>query len=481
MTYVSDIVGNSEVEKWFCQMFNEGSCSVFIGSQTGSGKSYFIAHTLGDFCSENHQNILLITNRRLLKMQVENYLAECKRQNIEVVNYQKVESMGTTAYYYLSNYDVIVCDEAHYLFSDASFNRYTDTLLDILRETPKGKVCIFMTATPDILLYYRHEFNFVYYLPADYSYIENVYFFREDKSISNLLEGNNKILYFCRSAKRAANNCRKYKDSKYICSESNVKYGKRSSKRELQNIVFEDKFSSKILFATKVLDNGVNIKDKDLETIIIDTIDPINLIQCLGRRRRLGKNDKINVYIKIYDRGEISYQFGYFKRRVEIAQELIKLGKAKFLEKYSKKKLDDIIDNDMTINRAKYISYKYYIDLYQSWLQGDAEVEFMKYMCNKLGKNFRSDMILEVIDQKKKILNVLKKYLNREMNASVKNELRREVWSTITIDVKTNGRDQGLKNTNNLFEELDIGYKIVSLVRKNNNKQSERYWKIVGR
>lgn len=51
-----------------------------------------------------------------------------------------------------------------------------------------------------------------------------------------------------------------------------------------------------MLFTTKVLDNGVNLKDKAIKHIIIEQTDMVEFMQCLGRKRVQSPDDIITLY-----------------------------------------------------------------------------------------------------------------------------------------------------------------------------------------
>lgn len=108
------------------------------------------------------KKIIIFSNRTILHDQISNEISD---KEISVINYQNLESHfeGTriakmekaaldSLIEYLAVYDYIVLDEAHYIYQDATFNRYTDVILKAIQNLKSTKTIIMMTATADILL-----------------------------------------------------------------------------------------------------------------------------------------------------------------------------------------------------------------------------------------------------------------------------------------------------------------------------------------
>ena len=475
MKYLGDIISDKDMSSWRGVLKQNGSCKILISSQTGSGKSYFIKNILAN---KFNDKILMVTNRNILRQQVNAELDISGNKNINTINYQGLEFISLNNGSLFSGYNIIVFDEAHYLFSDSIFNRNTDLLLNFLKNPPKNKICIFISATPDIILYYCNNFDFVYNLESDYNYIDNLYFFNKEESYDDILKSikdGEKCLCFCSSAREAYEKSLKYKDAEFICSENNKKYYMNSSIRERKNLINYDKFNCKILFTTKVLDNGVNIKDDNLKHIIIDMVDPIILIQCLGRKRILNCKDKINLYIKNHDSRSLAATSIKFANKLNLVDELEQIGKYNFIKKYKKKNFDDIIDNDITINYAKYYTYKYYKDLYYNMKCDSDGMGYIKYICNKLNFPINNIIIIEQQREKKLIQEVIKKYFGKKMFFNEQEKFKQDFFDCILVGKKTDYRKKGIRSVNGVLKELKLNYIMKSKVTSV-NKQSLRYW-----
>ena len=102
-----------------------------------------------------------------------------------------------------------------------------------------------------------------------------------------------------------------YPDTIFI--DSGSKYRKKTTpeKKVWNQIAQEEKFSQKILITTKVLDNGVNIKDTNLRHIVIQDLEQTTFLQMLGRKRFLNENEteRVFVYLRNISEGTICKHF----------------------------------------------------------------------------------------------------------------------------------------------------------------------------
>lgn len=80
---------------------------------------------------------------------------------------------------------------------------------------------------------------------------------------------------------------REYPDSEYLNS------GNKDESLAFRQITQNACFGCQMLFTTKVLDNGVNLKDKAIKHIIIEQTDMVEFMQCLGRKRVQSPDDTI--------------------------------------------------------------------------------------------------------------------------------------------------------------------------------------------
>lgn len=302
MQTISDIITEDDLNRW------QKGDMVLIDAPTGSGKSYFIMNGLYKHCKKNNKKVLFLTNRDLLKDQfISSLIAEGKKDVISILNYQKLENAiinhepNTLD---MSKYDYVIADECHYFFTDALFNRNTDLIIEFFAEYHKS-ILILLSATSLLTRGYlqfkgRLKDENIYSIKENYSYIDDFYFYKSDKVIEKLLlnlpDGEKSI--YISGAEKAYDISRKLLDACFICSKWNGEYKKYIDQDTYDCIKTQEKFNCKVLCGTTVLDNGINIKDKTVKHVIIDVLDLNILKQCLGRKRILGSDDTLNVYIK---------------------------------------------------------------------------------------------------------------------------------------------------------------------------------------
>lgn len=192
------------------------------------------------------------------------------------------------------NFDYIIIDEAHYLFQDALFNRNTEIMLDMVEQLQKSKVIILMSATADLLKkHFVGRIKKTYHVSADYSYIKAVYCYTTPDSVNKILNEvppGEKVVMFGDNKKRLRTLQREYPNSEYLNS------GNKDESLAFRQITQNECFGCQMLFTTKVLDNGVNLKDKAIKHIIIEQTDMVEFMQCLGRKRVQSPDDAITLY-----------------------------------------------------------------------------------------------------------------------------------------------------------------------------------------
>ena len=128
-----------------------------IGAECGAGKTTWVEEILIPHCIKNDKTILLLIHRKSLRNQVLNSLKniDCCLDNVEIMLYQEVEQQ-LLINRFANNYDFIVCDEIHYLVTDASFNRNTEVVFDMLNKKSRS-INILLTGTPNPLAFCKWD------------------------------------------------------------------------------------------------------------------------------------------------------------------------------------------------------------------------------------------------------------------------------------------------------------------------------------
>lgn len=332
MKYLKDLVGD-EYRNW-------GERKVFISAPTGIGKSTFILKTLLPYVMTKRQKMLILCNRKLLREQYwkdivmcfENY--ESLRLSVDVKTYQDIAIAVREAQSFheamFKDYDVICCDECHYFYADSDFNPYgTYALLQAIVYCGIGKQMIFLSATmdevkpllretikkaveyhdkkhPKTKLCYEHgdilEYRYDYL--EDYDRFHCIGVSDMNSLFDRLLESPNKSLVFIDSkddAEKYAKYCTdKTKEPVVTLYSDNM--DKKEKQTLIKKMVNAHKLEPKILITTAVLDNGVSIKDPDVQNVAIITDSKISFLQMLGRIRP-GYCEKVKLFFVLREAG----------------------------------------------------------------------------------------------------------------------------------------------------------------------------------
>lgn len=301
---VSDLISKDEIMTW-----QKGDI-VTIKAGTGAGKSYFIKNSLYEVAKANNQKILMLIHRRNCVDQFQEEIERDEKTDvIDIRTYQSIEHVERQGEIFdLSHYDYIVSDEWHYFFHESRLGGFTDMSLDAILNS-KESIRIFMSATGDKMNRYltgeRHK-NLEaksYEIPNSYNFIEKLRFYKDRDTVESFIEDcikhKRKSMFFFYSATEAYELHKKYEEhSLFNCSPHNEKYGKYVDTEKIDSMLKNERFESLLIFTTTAMDSGVNIHDDEVKDIFIHGISDIDtLIQCIGRKR-LKKNERINLTVK---------------------------------------------------------------------------------------------------------------------------------------------------------------------------------------
>lgn len=310
---------------------------IFIESPTGTGKSSFVLDKLFPFAAEKNYNILYLANRSALNQQIRNAVArklkvkeKIKKDEatfylpesfccLTVINYQAISLDSTALETFLSDYAYIVFDEAHFFVEDSLFNAKTGLLLKSVLDASPDAVWIFLSATLDgseeLLLaaadkiqpnnlidanlnklvlrdhriVYKNNYQSAVYTPSFFRGIDDL------MPVINRTVGE-KWLIFVSSIQRGKalqQRIKKETGRKAVFLSSENKAGKR-----WEMLSAEERYDEDVLIATKVLDNGVNIRDEDVRQIVIPFCDRTEFMQMLGRRRT-HEGERVCLYVEV--------------------------------------------------------------------------------------------------------------------------------------------------------------------------------------
>ncbi|MEQ2427844.1 DEAD/DEAH box helicase [Enterocloster hominis (ex Hitch et al. 2024)] len=303
-----------------------------ISAQTGAGKSTLILEQLLPLAMERKKYVAIIVPREALATQYKKEIAKqyCPEQlkiytdkgiskvskwgPVNIFTFQSLRSYSKQQDLLRNKniYDAVVIDEVHAFVADAAFNSLTAEILEFLvvnfaSDTKR----IYLTATWDIALYeilmlerklrevsplQDSKTTIAYRFKSDYSYLALKFFQKQDTIIELLkrIPGDEKALIFVNSKKQGLE-VKKSLGSQATFVDAESKRGEEAD--TYAELINGQTFSSKYLCATRWLDVGVNIKEEEVKHIVCFQFFKEEIIQMLGRRRVVSKQQRVNLYM----------------------------------------------------------------------------------------------------------------------------------------------------------------------------------------
>ena len=352
------------------------SCCVF------SNRALLKEQIQSEFVKSQNQNISInsycyqVIGDILKKFEYQyEFLKKCKTYGLDYVNRltkeeildsddELVELTYNSTLFFLNNKinkcTRIILDECHYFTSDSRFNENTFKEFEYLfKHTQATK--IYFSATPETFIsalkkYFEtnstelEEYNtkIIAINPLE-SKIKNLieinsekyniefisYNQREDFLDNQIKQSNqaNKLLYFTSDKLFGFAMCNRANGSSYhkefskggsiiysiASKDEGIKFGHYIDYNQRHNIKANNVFDTDVLVATKVLENGINIKDDNLKRIVIDYVELDSVIQMIGRVRvkKRETDEPIKVYIIIPSIKELTRRINEKNRLLE--------------------------------------------------------------------------------------------------------------------------------------------------------------------
>lgn len=265
------------------------------------------------------------------------------KRNIMVISYQaaalKLLNGDQRFYEFLRNVRFAVFDEVHYLIDDVAFNKGVNIISDyLLVQNTYMPIAtkIFMSGTMDeVFLYlqklssaywideksyihkicrsncspdgedlgcklnnqnYNAQVNSILVLPTDYSYVVPKTYNDYTDIILAIGKSKDKWLIFVMSIDDGHELLKKLNEI-YGSGIAAFIYASGKRSKEYNALVRDEQFSAKVLIATTVIYNGVNIKDNELRNIVLPLTTLPIAKQLIGRKRiNVLAPEKVNVY-----------------------------------------------------------------------------------------------------------------------------------------------------------------------------------------
>lgn len=309
--------------------FKRGALLVKAG--TGAGKTRAVLETIVPFALKEAKQVCFVSSRAAIGVQFKKSLAKALEQEemlndytpsglrrlsqigpVRVLTYHSLWSAICKGEEWLKKNDILVFDEIHALTLDATFVSFTGPLLQKIPVIFSGAARIYLTATPapvmDSLLQAEGNWRLVVWCwPVDYRAF-NLHFYQGPNDIVerlNALPNGEKALVFVPSILKGKT---MMKDVAKSCALITAKT-KEDEPEAWNRLLSTQTLEEQVTFATTTLDAGVSLTDPALKHIFCFGLNSAAVIQQAGRKR-LKKNERLNVYVWSPTRGELSrYQY----------------------------------------------------------------------------------------------------------------------------------------------------------------------------
>lgn len=466
-TKFNDVLTSEIIETW------DGN-NVILNGATGSGKTYFVENNLHEYAKKNCRTILFLCNRKALYEEISLRKEKLRLHNIEVMLYQTLQEQIKNGDI-IQEYNYIVCDEFHYVLSDAIFNNYTDLTYNWII-SKNNAIKIFMSGTADrifnkLIRSGIVKDDFKYIVPYDYSYVNECIFFGNKEKVFDIINDilkntEDKIIYFANSTEFAIKVYNQFENESYFrCSEySDKEVAVKLNKKYIDCIVEYKKdlisFNKRLLVTTKALDNGINIKDKQIKHIICDIFDLESAQQCLGRKRIIDSEDKCTFYIRNYNKKEVGRFKGLLNSKIKPISTLIR-DKEEYMAYYGRNRE----------HHSRYIFYdekelKYNELAYWEMLSESMDIDlaerkgYKQILLDRFGSTFKkiSDLDeLEKMNKQDELVICLERILGKRLYKGQQKELADK------INLTAGGKQhKAVAKLNLALTMLKLNYEIIS-------------------
>lgn len=485
VNYIGEYLKN-EMYKW------KRNDIVFLNAGTGTGKTSFIKMV----CETRQVNVLILTNRVANRKQIENdldFLLYYPRR-VNVLSYQALETSGNGYVQALENYDFIFMDESHYFTKDNTFNTMTNCSYNkLMTMKSKRAIRVFMSATNEsivkhgITTYANFSGNltydqlkkhvWIYEMKKNKSYISEIKKFYEFSEIIDEINiSKEKWLIFVSSYETGVEYMKlilnKTKKSVVFLNRENIDNEEETAKKVLESLINYSIFEEDILLATSIIDNGVNIIDKNLKNIVIFSNEFSETIQELGRKRCMDLEDNFVLYLPNETKRSLSGQLRNKQNKLKYFRQIRRKIEGRYLfdakvlkngKKYDKYREAIYLEwSDMSL-KPNYLGItNLYNEIENLEKMLSSEDPFMKkvnLICSKLN----NQPLIE--DNIKRFLNCITNYLDIEIRKDdidtrkyISNYFMKNIYKGKNDKIN---RHFGLNKLQNRFNEFNVPVDIV--------------------
>lgn len=362
--WITNLISAEDVSSMRCDT------PLFLVSQTGTGKTTFMFKTCLRVAARENKRLLYLCSRKALASQIKEIAMqdELNRNNknrgytvAEMKEYftdkgiEKEHEFGLLDIYtyqdffYVEkmdwkNYSIVVLDEAHFFVSDASFNSYTEEILQKIVNAFCYTRRIYLTATPEesMDIIYNMEFKYlksaayhynlnyerptglhIFFVDTDYSYINPFFFTNQEEIVKKIRETEDSIRWFIFI--RSKESGRKLA-KKLDLPRNDITYYDADTDKEkndfYQELIQYEELKTKVTISTKVFDVGINVKTENLNIVLFED-NAVELKQMVGRKR-IKAQEKVNVFFYVPSINEIKRRIGQTEKKLIEENSIIK-------------------------------------------------------------------------------------------------------------------------------------------------------------
>lgn len=516
------------------------------GLDIGGDNRAYCYQLIGNVLSEDNDRIKFF-NEQFKK---DNELTDEELEEI----YKQIEQFVKVD---IKEVDYLILDEAHYFTSDSVFNKKTAEEFEYLHKECKG-VKLYMTATQEAFVeavrIYEQQNNIkgkdrliileqlkqvtesdledFEYITADEEatdlmrHVKEHYefrfiheadreaFLREQVKISN---PDNKMIYFTTNKIRGYGVAQQaegmtYRDNTakggaFICSLYDGNFKDTISMEERERIIQRGRFNTDVLVTTAVLDNGVNIHDKNVKRVIIDYVDAGEVVQMLGRVRTKSRaiDNKLEIVIILPTLEKINNEQRSLQGKLEESKSIFEKEQIKFKDRcYGELKdvgwLNDIrIENDEDVlydtpEVPTYFAHLYYLlvnyDLYYLLKYNASEFHIEPKGLYRVRELYLEEKERKIQEQKEKAERKEREQQQREMKkiATIQacfakygnRELLKDEFDLLAKDLNFKNKDgstsKTVKTINNHLAEY--GYRVESKISREKDTRDKKTYRL---
>ena len=309
-------LSNHFTEDTFAGMTTDFMYAIYSAPDTG--KTTLITNVLQPYLKRTGKKALYLTSRRAildqLKDKVDNSVMTCWA-------YQKIEEYVETGRPFVTTYDFIVCDEAHYFVEDSELTTKTDLSFNFINSS--NAVIILMSGTHEYIECLRgswsrpleilvnldtsiHNVETICLVPAATKNKGDENDIREQ--LERLVKLGKRIVVYDSNIADLYSLYAQYKlrqdelgvKVSFLCSTHNKDYYPKSDQSDLEIIIDTQRIDTDVLFITSALNTGISI-DEDFEYVfILGSPSRTAIYQLIARIRRGYTNRRIKtVYCSI--------------------------------------------------------------------------------------------------------------------------------------------------------------------------------------